>query len=88
MLSFPSAVYLLCVATSLACTGLLIRTYVRTRTTLLLWTALGFVGLSLNNFLLFVDLVLLPEVDLLILRQLSTLGALSVFLYAFIWETD
>jgi len=88
MFSFPSTVYLLCVATSLACTGLLIRTYLRTRTPLLLWTALGFVGLSLNNFLLFTDLVIFPEIDLLILRQLSALGALSVFLYAFIWEAD
>jgi uncharacterized membrane protein len=88
MLGFPSAVYLLCVATSLACTALLIRTYLQNRTPLLLWSALGFIGLSINNFFLFIDLIVFPEVDLAILRQLTALAGLSVLLYGFIWEVD
>jgi hypothetical protein len=88
MLSFPVIVYLLCMASSLACTGLLIRSYMRTRTALLLWSAIGFVGLSLNNLLLFSDLVLLPGVDLRMLRHVSSLGAVAVLLYGFIWEID
>lgn len=88
MFSFPSAVYMLCVATCLACTIFLVRTYLRNRTTLLLWSALGFVGLSINNFLLFIDIVVFPEIDLMILRQLSAIIALSILLYAFIWEID
>lgn len=88
MLSFASAVYVLCVVTSLACTALLIRAYLRSRTSLLLWSALGFVGLSVNNVVLLLDTTVFPDIDLLPLRLIATLGALSVFLYGFIWEVD
>jgi hypothetical protein len=86
--TFPVLVYLMCVASALACTGLLIRSYVRNRTALLLWSAIGFVFLSANNFLLFLDLAVLPDVDLLPGRQLSALMAIAVLLYGFIWEAD
>jgi hypothetical protein len=85
---FPAAVYLLCSATSLCCLALLTRSYLRTRSRLLLWSALGFVGFAANNLLVFIDLVLLPaEIDLLPLRNLTTLAAIGVLLYGFIWET-
>jgi hydrogenase/urease accessory protein HupE len=82
------AVYVLCAATCLGCTVLLIRAYARSRTALLLWSALGFVGLSINNLLLVLDLVFLPDVDLLIARQLAALSAVAVLLYGFIWKVD
>jgi len=88
MPTFPTLVYVLCVMTSLLCTLLLVRTYLRNRTALLLWSALGFVGLTINNFVLLVDVVILPDVDLLMLRQVSALGALAVLLYGFVWEVD
>ncbi len=88
MPALASAIYLLCAATSLGCTTLLVRAYRRNRTALLLWSALGFVGLSVNNFFLFLDTVILPDVDLLIVRQLSALIALAVLLYGFIFEVD
>lgn len=89
MSALQSLVYLLCMATSLLCLLLLVRAYRRSGVKLLLWSALCFVGLALNNFLLFIDVVLLPtEVDLLPLRHLTTLGALSVLLYGFIWESE
>jgi hypothetical protein len=84
----PAAVYLLCFATSLLCVILLVRSYVRTRARLLFWSALCFIGLAVNNLLLFVDLVMLPMVDLLPLRHLSTLAAITVLLYGFIWEME
>lgn len=85
----PTLVYLLCFAASAACAVLLVRSYVRTRTALLLWTAAGFVLLSLNNFLVVVDLVLLPtQIDLQIARLSANLAALAIFLYGFIWEID
>ena len=81
------AVYLLCFATSLACLLLLTRSYLRTGSRLLLWSALAFVGFALNNLLVFVDLILLPEtIDLLPLRHLTSLAALGVLLYGFIWD--
>jgi hypothetical protein len=36
---------------------------------------------------LFVDLVILPDVDLSPLRQIITLTGLGMLLYGFIWET-
>jgi hypothetical protein len=85
---FPSAVYLLCLATSLLCTFLLYRSYRRSGAKLLLWTALCFVGLALNNLFLSIDVLLFPDVQLLPLRHLSSLAAIVVLLYGFVWEAD
>ena len=86
--ALPSIVYLLCLGTSLACFLLLLRSWRRGRTRLLLWSALCFAGLAATNLILFIDLILLPDVDLQILRSLITLAALAVLLYGFVWETD
>jgi hypothetical protein len=85
---FPTAVYLLCLATSLLCTFLLFRSYRRSRAKLLLWTALCFVGLALNNLFLSIDVLLVPEVNMLPLRYISSLGAIVVLIYGFVWEAD
>ena len=88
MLLTPAVVYVLCLATSVLCLVLLVRAYLRTRTGLLLWSALCFVGLAVNNMLLFLDLVVFTEVDLLLFRTLSALAAVGVLLFGFIWELD
>jgi len=67
---------------------LLVRSYFRTRTVLLLWTAGCFVLLAVNNFLVVIDLIFLPEVDLRLARLTVTLAALATLLYGFIWELD
>lgn len=88
-MTFQSAIYLLCAITSLICLILLARGYARTGVKLLLWSSICFVGLALNNLLLFIDLVILPrEVDLVFWRQLTTLISVSVLLYGFVWEAD
>jgi hypothetical protein len=79
-------VYLLCAATALACAVLLLRAYGRSGARLLFWAGLCFVGLTLNNALVFVDLVLVPGVDLFTWRNLAALAALSVLLYGLIWD--
>jgi hypothetical protein len=85
----PSAVYLLCLAASAVCTFLLFRAWRASGSRLLFLSALCFVGLTLNNALLFIDVVLLPvEVDLRPFRLLSSIGAVGVLLYGFIWETE
>jgi hypothetical protein len=85
----PSLVFLLCAATSLVCAGLLVRSYRRHRTQLLLWSAFCFGILALSNSLLFVDVVLLPtEIDLLPLRHLTSFAAVAVLLYGFIWGAE
>ena len=83
-----SAVYMLCAATCTVCMLLLMRSYSQTRSRLLLWSMLCFVGLAANNFLLVADLVLFHRVNLLWLRHLTALAAVSVLLYGFIWEAD
>jgi hypothetical protein len=85
---FPLLVYLLCFATSLLCAILLTRSYLRNRTRLLLWSALCFVGLALSNFFLFIDIVVFPQFDMLALRHLTTLAAITVLIYGFIFESD
>lgn len=84
----PAAVYLLCLATSLACAGLLTRAWLKSRSKLLLWTALSFGFLALNNLFLVADMVVFAEADLRWLRHLSGLVALGVLVYGFIWEAE
>jgi hypothetical protein len=81
-------IYSLCLLSSSACAWLLIRSYARTRTRLLLWSAACFFFLALNNLLVVVDLVLLPSVDLSVFRQFCNLVAVSILLFGFIWELD
>jgi hypothetical protein len=73
-------VYLLCAATSVACAVLLLRGYRTNRTRLLFWSSLCFAGLALNNVLLFVDLVVVPELDLSLPRTLAALAGLIALL--------
>lgn len=85
---FEPIVYALCFLTSGLCTGLLLNAYRRNRQSLLFWSALCFGLLAVNNLLVFVDIVLLPDVDLLLLRMVTSLAAIGVLLYGFIWELD
>ena len=88
MQALEPGVYLLCVLTSLTAMLLLLRSYRENRSRLLLWSAAAFVAFALNNLLLFVDLVLLPNIDLRLLRGLTALVGVWTLLYAFIWEID
>jgi hypothetical protein len=82
------AVYVLCGLTSLLCAILLLSGYARSHTRLLLWSGLCFVGLALNNVLLFVDKVVLPETDLSSWRMATALLALLPLLYGVIWDSE
>lgn len=82
-----TVVYVLCAVTSALCAGLLLRSWLVDRVRLLLWSALCFVGLAVNNLLLVLDQSLLPDVDLQLLRDLSGLAAVSVLLFGLIWES-
>jgi hypothetical protein len=84
----PTAVYGLCLVTSVLCAGLLLRAYRASRTKLLLFTALGFGFLALNNLFLVADLVLFPDIDLWIWRQASSVVAIGILLYGFTFEVE
>lgn len=80
-------VYGLCVITSALCAILLLRGYARSRVPLLLWSGLCFVGLALNNLLLFVDVQIAPAmIDLSIWRTVPALIGVLLLLYGMIWE--
>jgi hypothetical protein len=80
-------VYVLCAVTSIVCATMLWRGFLASRTRLLFWSSLCFVILAVNNTLLFVDLVVVPDVDLSILRKGTALCALAVLLYGLVWES-
>lgn len=79
-------IYLACVAASLLCACLLLRAYRRGRARLLIWSSACFSLLALNNLFLAVDILLLPDNDLTLLRILTALLAVTVLLVGFIWE--
>ena len=84
----PFVLYSLAALTSLACMLLLFRAYARTGLRLLFWSALCFVGLSVNNLLLFLDLIVFPDLDLRMWRLAAALAGLLALLYGFIWEAE
>lgn len=83
------AVYLLCTLTSLVCGIMLLRGYVRTRTPLLLWSAICFLGLFVNNLMVLIDLdeLVFPEVtDLSVWRLVPACIGLAALCYGLIVE--
>lgn len=86
--AFPTAVYLLCFLTASACALLLARTYWRTGMRLLLWSALCFLCLAGNSLVVIVDLLVLRDTDLSLVRTGLSLAAVCVLLYGFIWDRE
>lgn len=81
-----ASIYVLCALTALACCLLLLRGYRRSGVRLLLWCGLCFLALTLENVILFIDLVMVPERDLSPYHFVTAgLGA-AVLLYGLIWE--
>lgn len=81
-----STIYSLCALVALLCAFLLLKAYGRQRYRLLLWSGLCFCGLTLNNALLVLDKVFLPQIDLSLSRTLVALASFAVLLYGLIWE--
>jgi hypothetical protein len=88
MNAFKIALYLVAILASAACATLLLRAYMHRRVRLLMWSAICFVGLTLNNVALFADLVVYPQVDLRLARQLPALIGMMFLLYGFICDAD
>jgi hypothetical protein len=84
----PALVYILCLGTCIACAGLLIRSWLKTRTRLLLWTAVSFVCLAINNFFLLADTTLFPTIDFSYFRFGAALVGVSVLIFGLIWEAE
>jgi hypothetical protein len=86
-MNFGTIVYALCALTSIACAILLLRGWARTRVRLLLWSGICFTGLALNNVLLFIDIRVLPETDLSLVRTLPAVIGVMALVYGLVWES-
>jgi hypothetical protein len=84
----PTLVYTLCFATSTLCAFLLGRSFRRTRSRLLFWSALCFGLLAVVNFVVVLDMLVYPDVDLRPIRLWLSLVAVCVLLFGFIWDED
>lgn len=83
-----AAVYILCSVTACASALLLLRGYRRNKVRLLLWCGLFFCVLTLENIVLFLDLIVLPDdVDLSILRSSIALLGVLLLLYGLVMES-
>ncbi len=82
------AVYLLCALTSAACALLLWRGWRRNGVRLLFYSGLCFMWLALNNALLFIDLVLVPGIDLSLVRSAATVVGAATLLYGLVWDVS
>ena len=85
----PALVYMFCFITCAICAGLLVRSWFKTRTRLVLWIAISFVFLAINNFFLFADMTLTPpDMDLGPFRTISAVIGVSVLIAGLVWETE
>jgi len=87
-IGFPAAVSIICFLTSGACSWLLARNYARTGARLLMWSALCFGLLALNNVVVFLDALVIHDIDLALARLGLSLAAVSVLLFGFIWDLE
>lgn len=78
--------YALCAIASLACFVLLFRSYFKNKIRLLLWSSFCFLFLTIQNLVLFADLVLIPNTSFLLYRTLFGLIGSACLLFGLIWE--
>jgi hypothetical protein len=83
-----AAVYMLCALTSIVCAALLIKSGVSAGKGLLFWSGWGFACFALGNVMLFIDLVVFQEYDLLLVRNVLTLSGILMMLYGLIFNSE
>ncbi len=87
---FPGLVYILCTITSLVCTGMLFRGYKVSGFRLLLWSSLCFAALTVENVMLYLDLVVfkdIEEITLVVWRKVPGLVGICLLLYGLVWDS-
>ncbi len=87
-MTIAETIYLLCALASMGTAFLLFRYFRKRRIRLLLWSAVAFAGLAVNNVLVYLDLALFPGIDLSIPRSLAGAAAMLVLAYALASEGD
>ena len=87
-MTMAAFVYLLGTLVCLVCALLLLRAYSTVNQRLLLWSGLCFVGLTTSNLLLFLDLVVLPHLNLYVWRLGTAAAGMLLLLYGLVFESD
>lgn len=82
-----SVLYVLTALTTLLCAVLLLRAYFRVRRLLLLWSGLCFAILTLSYFLVWTDLVLVPDTEWYTVRLVPTAVAMALLMVGLVWES-
>jgi len=81
-------VYALCALTSLVCFGLLFRQHRRAPSRLALRSSAAFLCFAVANIILFIDLVVLPQMDLKFWRNFANLVGGLILLFALTSERE
>jgi hypothetical protein len=87
-MTMAAFVYILCALTSSTCAALLLNSYHRTGLRLLLWSGSCFVCFAIANVILFIDRILLPEIDFTVWRNIAILCGLLLMLYGLVWDAE
>jgi hypothetical protein len=82
-----AVVYAVCALTSFVCLALLLRAWSRMRSSLLLWSCLCFGGLALSSVLVFIDFIVVPDVDLSLLRASVCAMSMGVLVFGLVWSS-
>ena len=85
-----SLVYIVCALTSAACAAMLLRGFLRSRARFLLWSCLCFAALFVNNLMLMIDRVVVPERTVFPAewRSAVALVGLSLLIYGLVWDAE
>lgn len=84
-----SFVYLLGTVVTLVCAVLLLRGYASVKRKLLLWSGLCFLGLTISNALLCIDLLVLSnDVNLYLWRLSTAAAAMTLLVYGLVLESE
>jgi hypothetical protein len=83
-----SIVYALSTLTCIACAYLLLRSFKKNGTRLLLWSGLCFIGLAVNNALATLDVNTPSDLmNLATLRVVVSIISLGILIYGLTWES-
>ena len=81
-------IYGLCTILSLTIAAMLWRQHRRVPSRMIYWTALCFSGLALSNLLLVLDKLVMPEIDLRVLRHSVSLLSIGMLLFGLVYEDE
>ncbi|MEP6548564.1 MAG: DUF5985 family protein [Gammaproteobacteria bacterium] len=78
--------YALCAVISVACAAFTLQQCVASGSRLLMWATLCFIGLAVNNVLIYLDDILLPSDGFFLWRACAALAGMTAFICGLIWD--